>query len=60
VALVPMYAVLEIIPATRRRARQLGLVTLEQMIRALVLAVESPPAAGERRVMEVPAIRATG
>jgi hypothetical protein len=33
-------------------------VTLEQMIRALVAAVESPPTAGTQRIVEVPEIRA--
>jgi uncharacterized protein YbjT (DUF2867 family) len=42
-ALVPIYALLERIPATRERALRLGLVTIDQMIAALVHAVESPP-----------------
>jgi len=54
-ALVPFYALLERLPATRETARRLGLVKLRQMIAALVWAVENPPA--ERRVMDVPAIR---
>jgi len=32
-------------------------VTLQQMITALVAAVESPPPSGQQRVMDVPAIR---
>jgi uncharacterized protein YbjT (DUF2867 family) len=55
-ALVPLYWVLERLPATRAGARRLGLVTLEQMLRALVAAVEHPPPA--TRVVEVPEIRA--
>ncbi len=57
VVLVPMYAVAEWLPSTRDGARRLGLVTLQQMIRALVWAIESPPPAGSTRVLEVPDIR---
>lgn len=53
--LVPMYSVLELIPSTRESAQRLGLLTIEQMIAALVAAVEEP-AAGFR-VMGVPEIR---
>ncbi len=42
--LVPAYAALERLPATRETARRLGLVTLPQMITALVQAIEQPPA----------------
>ena len=56
-ALLPMYWVAEQIPATREGARRLGLVTLEQMIGALLEAVEHP--ATGVRVMEVPEIRAS-
>lgn len=41
-ALLPAYWLLERLPATREGARRLGLVTLEQMLRALVAAVEDP------------------
>src|SRR5262245_47158440 len=51
----PAYAVLERIPSTRETARRLGLVTLRQMVSALVAAVESPPNAV--RIVEVPEIR---
>ncbi len=54
--LVPFYAVAKLIPAWRAGAERLGLVTHDQMIRALVAAVESP-AHGIRHV-EVPEIRA--
>jgi uncharacterized protein YbjT (DUF2867 family) len=57
-ALVPLAALAERIPATRDAARRLGFVTLPQMVAALVAAVESPPATGVRRVVDVPAIRA--
>jgi uncharacterized protein YbjT (DUF2867 family) len=41
-ALIPFYWVCERIPSTRDSARRLGLVTLPQMLRALVAAVENP------------------
>jgi hypothetical protein len=46
---------LELFPATRAGARRLGLVTLEQVTRALVLAVENP--CRGLRIVEVPEIR---
>ena len=54
--LLPFYKVCEWLPFTREGARRLGLVTLQQMVLALVEAVESP--AHGSRVMEVPEIRA--
>lgn len=56
-ALLPFYKLMEWFPFTRSGARRLGLVTVEQMILALVEAVESP-ALGVR-IMEVPEIRAS-
>src|SRR6185503_1802789 len=53
----PFYWLAERVPASRETARRLGLVTLPQMVAALVAAVESPPAQGTR-VVEVPEIRA--
>lgn len=38
----PLYKILEWFPATRRKAKALGLVTLGQMLGALVAAVEQP------------------
>ena len=55
-ALIPFYWLAERIPATREGGRRLGLVTVEQMLRALAVAVDEP-AAGVR-VIEVPEIRA--
>jgi uncharacterized protein YbjT (DUF2867 family) len=55
-ALVPVYAVLRRLPATRAGAERLGLVTRPQMVAALVRAVEAPPPAG-LRIVEVPEIR---
>jgi uncharacterized protein YbjT (DUF2867 family) len=54
--LIPFYAALRRLPATRDAARRLGLVTRAMMVAALVKAVETPPAAGVR-LMDVPAIR---
>lgn len=53
--LVPVYRILEALPATRERARRLGLVTLDQMVAALVRAVESP--AEGVRIVGVPEIK---
>ena len=54
--LVPAYKLGEAIAATRESALRLGLVTLPQMLAALVAAVENPPAGA--RVIDVPGIRA--
>ena len=53
--LLPFYWVAERLPATRESARRLGLVTISQMLKALVWAVENPPAA--IRILDVPKIR---
>jgi uncharacterized protein YbjT (DUF2867 family) len=53
--LLPLYALLRRIPATRASAERLGFVNLAQMVRALVHAVENPPTG--IRVMDVPEIR---
>lgn len=55
-ALLPAYWVAERLPQMRETMQRLGLVSLDQMVAALVAAVESP-AAGVR-VVDVPAIRA--
>ncbi len=57
VALLPFYVIGELLPPTRDAARRLGLVSIAQIVRALMQAVESPPPAGTRRVVEVPEIR---
>jgi uncharacterized protein YbjT (DUF2867 family) len=54
--LLPIYAVLHVVPSTRESARRLALVTLPTMSAALVAAVETPPADGVR-VWDVPAIK---
>jgi nucleoside-diphosphate-sugar epimerase len=53
----PAYAALERIPSTREQAQRLGLVTLRQMIGALVAAIENPP--DGVRIVAVPEIRRT-
>ena len=55
--LVPAYFVFERLPGTRDVARRIGLVTLPQMVAALVRAVENPPDDARVRVVEVPDIR---
>lgn len=54
-ALVPLYALARLFPPTREQATRLGLVTLDQIVSALVAAVETPPADGSR-IVDVPAI----
>jgi len=56
--LLPLYGLLGVIPATRDGARRLGLVTIEQMLKALVAAVEHPPPPSTVRILTVPEIRA--
>jgi uncharacterized protein YbjT (DUF2867 family) len=55
VLLLPFYWLMGVLPATRDTARRLGLVTIGQMLRTQVAAVENP-AAGVR-IVEVPEIR---
>lgn len=56
VILQPFYWLAEQFPRTRESARRLGLVTIDQMLAALVRAVENPP--DGVRIIEVPQIRA--
>jgi uncharacterized protein YbjT (DUF2867 family) len=56
--LVPLYACAQLVPSLRDTARRLGLVTLLQMVNALVRAVEQPPSPGTTRVLGVPEIKA--
>jgi uncharacterized protein YbjT (DUF2867 family) len=53
--LAPLYWLAERVPSSRETSRRLGLVTLAEMVAALVYAVEHPPEA--TRVVEVPDIR---
>lgn len=54
-ALLPLYWLMEHIPATRESALRLGLVTLPQMLNALVSAITDP--CQGVRIFDVPAIR---
>jgi uncharacterized protein YbjT (DUF2867 family) len=54
-ALVPFYWIAEMVPPTRESARRLGLVTISQMLRALVWAVDNPP--DHIRILDVSKIR---
>jgi len=53
--LLPIYKLMELLPSTREGATRLGLVTLEQMVGALVHVVETPVQGV--RIVEVPQIR---
>ena len=53
----PLYRLAEMVPFTRATAERLGLITIEQMITGLVSAVGNPPVPGQRRIVDVPAIR---
>ena len=57
VVLKPLYLLGELVPAWRDGAQRLGLVSLDQMVGALVNAVEMPPEAGAMRIVEVAAIK---
>ena len=52
---IPFYWIFERLPATREGARRLGLVTIDQMLNALIWAIENPP--NEIRVLDVPRIK---
>jgi uncharacterized protein YbjT (DUF2867 family) len=54
-ALIPVYWLLEQLPLTREGAQRLGLITLEQMLSALVTAIENP--AEGVRTLCVPELR---
>jgi len=54
-AILPVYWLLERIPSTRQSAQRLGLITIDQMIEALIWAVENPPE--EIRILDVPQMR---
>ena len=57
-ALVPVYRLLERVPATREAATRLGLVTIRDILAALRWSIEHPPVT--TRVIEVPEIRRLG
>lgn len=54
--LLPFYWIAELIPSMRASALRLGMVTIDQMLKALADAVDHP--AQGIRIVEVPAIRA--
>jgi len=54
--LLPLYKVLEWIPATSQQAKALRLVSLQQMLHTLLYAVENPPASGVN-IIEIEDIR---
>jgi len=54
-ALIPFYKLFELIPPTRASALRLGLVTLPQMLNAMVDAAENPPHGV--RIVDVPQIK---
>jgi uncharacterized protein YbjT (DUF2867 family) len=54
-AILPVYWILERLPKTRDSAERLGLVTIDQILSALVCSVENPPS--ETRIVDVPKIR---
>src|SRR5436309_5805950 len=58
--LMPLYKIAELFPSTRASAQRLGLITIGQMVNALVDGVEHPLPGGQIRVVEVPAIRLAG
>ena len=53
--LVPFYWIAELLPPTREPARRLGLVSISQMLNALVWAVDHPP--DDVQILDVPRIR---
>ena len=54
-AILPAYWILERLPGTKEPSRRLGLITIRQMIDALVWAVENPPS--DVQILDVPKIR---
>ena len=53
----PLYKLADLFPSLRPMVERLGLLNIEQMVAAMAHAVENPPASGERRIYDVPAIR---
>ena len=54
-AILPFYWIAELLPPTRESAKRLGLITISQMLGALVWSVENP--SDGVRVLDVPKIR---
>jgi uncharacterized protein YbjT (DUF2867 family) len=57
--LVPAYWLHRQLPSTRQGAERLGLISIREMIAAIVSAVETPPV-DSPRVWDVPALRREG
>ena len=57
-ALQPVYRLMEQVPGTRAAALRLGLVTIQEMLSAMIGAIEQPPSVSQ--VIEVPEIRRHG
>jgi hypothetical protein len=57
--LIPIYRVMQRYPGTRQSAERLGLITIRDMVGAIVAAVEAPPV-DAARVWDVPALRREG
>lgn len=55
IVLLPFYGIAEIIPSIRQEARSKGLVTINQMIRILIRAIEAD--SQKLSVIEIPSIR---
>ncbi|HXS37780.1 MAG TPA: NAD(P)H-binding protein [Flavipsychrobacter sp.] len=52
---LPVFKILELIPATSKKAKALRLVSLHQMLKALLYVVQNPP--DNLRIMEIDQIR---
>lgn len=57
-AILPVYWLLERLPKTKESAQRLGLITIHEMVNALLWAVENP--SPETRILEVPQIHRLG
>ena len=55
ILLLPIYGIAELVPSWRKKARAMGLVTINQMISTLVLAVKQP--SQSVRILEIKDIR---
>lgn len=57
IAALPFYGIAALVPSVRDTARRAGLVTIAQMVRAIVASIEAGPPAAGTRLVDVPAIR---
>jgi len=53
----PLYKLADMVPTLQPIVERLGLLNIDQMVTAMVYAVENPPQSGQRRIYDVPAIR---